>query len=37
VSSVPVTIILDRAGRPVWRVDGRVAKSDELRKGLSGL
>ncbi len=37
VSAVPVTVILDRAGRPVWRVDGRVAKSDELRKALSGL
>jgi len=37
VSAVPVTVMLDRAGRPVWRVDGRVAKSAELRKALKGL
>jgi len=37
VSAVPVTVILDRAGRMVWRVDGRVAKSDELRAAMRGL
>jgi hypothetical protein len=37
VSAVPVTVMLDRAGRPVWRVDGRVAKSEELRKAMRGL
>jgi len=37
VRAVPVTVILDRAGRVVWRVDGRVAKSDELRGALHGL
>lgn len=37
VTSVPVTILLDRLGRVVWRVDGRVAKSDELRGAMRGL
>jgi len=37
VQSVPVTVILDRAGRVVWRRDGRVVKSDELRGVLRGL
>jgi thiol-disulfide isomerase/thioredoxin len=37
VSTVPVTILLDRLGRVVWRVDGRVAKSDELRGAMRGL
>lgn len=37
VTTVPVTILLDRLGRVVWRVDGRVAKSDELRKAMRGL
>ena len=32
LSVVPVTVLLDRAGRIAWRVDGRVAKSDELRR-----
>ena len=31
VSGVPVTVVLDRAGRIAWRADGRVARSDELR------
>jgi hypothetical protein len=31
VSAVPVTVVLDRAGRVVWRVDARVAKSAEIR------
>jgi thiol-disulfide isomerase/thioredoxin len=37
VTTVPVTILLDRSGRVVWRVDGRVAKSDELRDAMRGL
>lgn len=37
VTTVPVTILLDRLGRVVWRVDGRVAKSDELRHAMQGL
>jgi hypothetical protein len=37
VSAVPVTILLDRAGRVAWRVDGRVAKSAELRDAMRGL
>jgi thiol-disulfide isomerase/thioredoxin len=37
VTTVPVTIVLDRLGRVVWRVDGRVAKSDELRTAMRGL
>lgn len=37
VSAVPVTVLLDRVGRIVWRADGRVAKSDELRALLKGL
>jgi hypothetical protein len=31
VGAVPVTVVLDRIGRVVWRADGRVAKSEELR------
>jgi hypothetical protein len=31
VSAVPVTVVLDRAGRVVWRADARVAKSAEIR------
>ena len=31
VSGVPVTVVLDRAGRIAWRADGRVVRSDELR------
>ncbi len=34
MSVVPVTVVLDREGRIVWRVDGRVVKSDELRRVL---
>jgi hypothetical protein len=34
---VPVTVVLDRAGRISWRADGRVAKSEELREHLKGL
>lgn len=37
VSAVPVTVLLDRAGRIVWRVDGRVAKSAEIRAAMHGL
>jgi hypothetical protein len=37
VSAVPVTVMLDRAGRIVWRVDGRVAKGGELREAIRGL
>jgi hypothetical protein len=34
---LPVTILLDRTGRAVWRASGRVARSDELRAVLRGL
>jgi hypothetical protein len=37
VRAVPVTLMLDRTGRVVFRVDGRVAKSSELRAALRGL
>jgi hypothetical protein len=37
LSAVPVTVMLDRAGRMVWRVDGRVVKSGELREAMHGL
>jgi hypothetical protein len=37
VTAVPVTVILDREGRVVLRVVGRVVKSDELRGALRGL
>ena len=37
VSVVPVTIVLDREGRVAWRADGRVVKSDELRRAMRGL
>lgn len=37
VSAVPVTVILDRLGRVVSRVDGRVTKSEELRVAMRGL
>jgi hypothetical protein len=37
VRSVPVTVLLDRWGRVAWRVDGRVAKSDEIRAAMRGL
>jgi hypothetical protein len=37
VSAVPVTVLLDRVGRVVWRVDGRVAKSAEIRAAMQGL
>ena len=37
VSVVPVTVVLDRAGRVVWRVDGRVARSEEIRGAMRGL
>lgn len=37
VHTVPVTVLLDRAGRVAWRVDGRVAKSDEMRAAMRGL
>jgi hypothetical protein len=37
VSAVPVTVLLDGAGRMAWRIDGRVVKSDELRRELRGL
>jgi hypothetical protein len=37
VTSVPVTVVLDRAGRVAWRNDGHVAKSGEIRAILRGL
>jgi hypothetical protein len=37
VSAVPVTVLLDRAGRVVWRSDGRVVKSAEMRALMRGL
>jgi hypothetical protein len=37
VRGVPVTVLLDRSGRLVWRVAGRVAKSDEMRAAMRGL
>jgi hypothetical protein len=37
VTSVPVTVLLDRAGRAIWRIGGRVAKSDEIRAAMRGL
>ena len=37
VTVVPVTVVLDRAGRVVARVAGRVAKSEELRAAMAGL
>lgn len=37
VTAVPVTVILDCAGRVVWRVAGRVAKADEMRAALKGM
>jgi hypothetical protein len=37
VASVPVTVLLDRAGRAIWRIGGRVAKSDEIRAAMRGL
>ncbi len=37
VSAVPSTVLLDRAGRIVWRADGRVVKSDEMRAAMRGL
>jgi hypothetical protein len=37
LSVVPVTVVLDREGRIAWRVDGRVVKSDEIRRAMRGL
>jgi hypothetical protein len=37
VSAVPVTVLLDGAGRVAWRIDGRVVKSDELRREIHSL
>ncbi|MGD0527063.1 MAG: TlpA disulfide reductase family protein [Polyangiaceae bacterium] len=37
VTGVPATVVLDRTGRIVLRVAGRVVKSDELRGALRGL
>jgi hypothetical protein len=37
VTAVPVTVLLDRAGRIVLRVEGRVVKSDEMRAAMRGL
>jgi len=31
VTAVPVTVVLDRAGRVAWQAAGRVAKADEIR------
>jgi hypothetical protein len=37
VTAVPCTVVLDRAGRVAARVDGRIAKSPEIRAALRGL
>ncbi len=37
VTAVPVTIVIDRLGHAVQRVEGRVAKSEELRAAMRGL
>jgi hypothetical protein len=37
VSAVPVTVLLDSAGRIAWRIDGRVVKSEELRREIRRL
>jgi hypothetical protein len=37
MTAVPVTVILDRAGRIVWRSAGRVVTSTELRGAMHGL
>jgi hypothetical protein len=34
VKVVPMTVVLDRAGHVVWRAEGRVAKSDEIRAAI---
>jgi hypothetical protein len=34
---VPTTVLLDSTGKIVWRVEGRVAKSDEIRASMRGL
>jgi hypothetical protein len=34
---VPTTIVLDRVGRVLWRADGRVATSTELRNAMSAM
>jgi hypothetical protein len=35
--AVPTTVVLDRTGRVVLRIEGRVVKSEELRAALRGL
>lgn len=37
LSKLPTTLVLDRAGRVTWRVDGRIAKSSEIREQMKGL
>jgi hypothetical protein len=37
VTNVPVTVVMDRLGRVVWRSEGKVAKADELRRAMKGL
>jgi hypothetical protein len=37
VTAVPVTVVLDRSGRIVSRVAGRVVKAEELRAALRGI
>jgi cytochrome oxidase Cu insertion factor (SCO1/SenC/PrrC family) len=37
VRGIPTTVLLDRVGRIVWRAEGRVAKSDELRAQMHAL
>jgi hypothetical protein len=37
VTAVPVTFVLDRAGRIAWRAAGRVARADEVRAALRAL
>jgi len=37
VSTVPVTVLLDRTGHVAWRIEGRVARSDEMRAAMHSL
>jgi hypothetical protein len=34
IGVVPVTVLLDQGGHPVWRAQGRVARPDEMRKAM---
>jgi hypothetical protein len=37
VTAVPVTLVLDRTGHVALRIEGRVAKSEQLRAAMRGL